>query len=122
MAGLTMFTLPGTDKPAPLLAGGFNAPRYSQKITVTTFETLDLETGVWSLVPTQPGGFSLPPGDFRPLPGFKARDGAIFYMQFIGAKIPALFEEGRWRRLPTMAAFKGLAYTGLTISRASVCG
>ena len=121
MAVLTMSTVPGTNKPVPVLAGGFDADRLSEKITVTTFETLDLETGIWSVLPTQPGGFSLPPGGFRPLPGFRAREGAIFYMQFVGARIPMLFEDGRWRKMPTMEAFKGLPYTGLSISRASVC-
>ena len=119
---MTMLRLPGTISPVPFLAGGYHLIDQWNQPLITTFEALNLDTGIWSIVPAEVGNFKVPPGDYRPLVDFRAREGATMYMNFDGDSRPVLYDNGKWYELPVMESYNGGVIHGLSIDRNVVCG
>ena len=99
-----------------MLFGGLDGA--DLKTPITVFEIFDLNTSTWSLLLTEAGRFYLPAGLTSALYGFRARKGAILFLEEATAT-PVMFEEGKWTHLPAMGVFKGETTTGATIEKKS---
>ena len=100
-----------------LFAGKAKSARQS---VINTFETLDLSTGVWSILPAESLGFSVPSANnIRPLENLTTKEGVMVFSDSTEGRL-LIYDGGEWLQVPSPTGF-GETYGGLTVPRSLVC-
>ena len=103
-----------------LFAGKTDSERQS---VISTFETLDLQTGIWSVVPAESLGLSMPSANnIQPLEKFRSKEGIIVFSDTTEKKL-LVYDNGEWVNVPRPHGRNlGETFSGLTAPRDLVCG